>query len=374
MKIVEVTGMTSTKYGGIEKFFIGLMKSRPNDEFVLTYNTPPQSSQYVKDVEALGGKIVIFNTLGMPSPKKFSAFKKLMKKEKADIVHFHFGSRLYAYAAKSAGAKINLTTYHSNMGLREAKWFKRQLKKIYFWLQLRKMKKILFVSNYIRSEYEHYFGKSEKLMTSYLGVPKGKEYSEEEKRNLKESLDISKDEIVISNISFATEIKAVDVLIKAIAKIKNRNVKVILIGLDESIPLTQKWRALAKELGIEDKFIWTGIVNNAPAYLAISDIYAHPCRNEGLGLVNCEAASYKVPSIGADSYGLPEVCSILFKTDDVDDLAQKIDLLIEDPDLRKKLGQESYEKWEKIFNLDQGAKAYSDIYDELLAKYPSKRK
>lgn len=374
MKILEVTGMNSTKYGGVERFFIALMKARPNDQFTLVYNNPPRTREFIEDVERNGGKIVIFDILGIPSPKKFFRFKKLIKEEKADIVHFHFGNKLYSYASRMADVKINLTTYHSTLGLRNSKWSKRQIKKLYYRIQLRKMKKILFVSNYIRDEYEKYLGKSKKLVTSYLGVSRGPEYSDEEKQKLRKSLGISKGEIVISNISFATKIKAIDILLRALAKLKNQNFKAILVGLDESNALTKEWHSLATSLNLDGKLIWTGITNDAPIYLSISDIYVHPCRNEGLGLVNCEASSYGIPSIGADSCGLPEVCSILFKTDDTDDFANKIDQLIDDPVLRKRLGQESYEKWEKIFSLDQGAKAYSDIYDDLLAKYPAKRK
>ena len=61
MVILHVTGMTSNKYGGLERFFLSQMLANPEDHFILAYNSYPKSKEFVDNVESAGGIINILN-------------------------------------------------------------------------------------------------------------------------------------------------------------------------------------------------------------------------------------------------------------------------------------------------------------------------
>ena len=50
MRILELMGMSSTKYGGIEKFNKKLVDIDKSDDFVFVYVEKPECDDYIKDM------------------------------------------------------------------------------------------------------------------------------------------------------------------------------------------------------------------------------------------------------------------------------------------------------------------------------------
>lgn len=55
MNILELTGMTSTKYGGLESYFVELVKTCKGDKFYFVYELMPYNEKYVSDISKYGG-------------------------------------------------------------------------------------------------------------------------------------------------------------------------------------------------------------------------------------------------------------------------------------------------------------------------------
>ena len=55
MNILELTGMKSTKYGGVESYFAELVKICRVDKFIFVYESMPISEKYVNDINKWGG-------------------------------------------------------------------------------------------------------------------------------------------------------------------------------------------------------------------------------------------------------------------------------------------------------------------------------
>lgn len=55
MNILELTGMKSTKYGGVESYFAELVKTCRVDKFIFVYESMPISEKYVNDINKWGG-------------------------------------------------------------------------------------------------------------------------------------------------------------------------------------------------------------------------------------------------------------------------------------------------------------------------------
>ena len=54
MKIIQILGMNSTKYGALERFMINLASYSNDDKYVLCYNQKPQSHEFLKDLSVRG--------------------------------------------------------------------------------------------------------------------------------------------------------------------------------------------------------------------------------------------------------------------------------------------------------------------------------
>ncbi len=106
-------------------------------------------------------------------------------------------------------------------------------------------------------------------------------------------------------------------------------------------------------------------------YFKVADIFAHPSIETGTGDVDgvptfvIEASMAKVPvvttSAGSITDLIDEESGILVKQKDAYSLADGIEKLILNPELRVKLGARAYEKAQSMFNLTKNVSALQDL-------------
>lgn len=123
----------------------------------------------------------------------------------------------------------------------------------------------------------------------------------------------------------------------------------------------------------DGKYIkWLGYRTDVKELLQSSHIVAFPSfYMEGLPKSLIEATAIGRPIITTRSIGCKDtvddgVNGFLIPTKDVDALAEKLRLLIDNADLRKKFGKAAREKAEKEFSLDVVIEKHLNIYNELL--------
>lgn len=168
-------------------------------------------------------------------------------------------------------------------------------------------------------------------------------------------------------------LKGLGYLLKAVAKVKDEmDVKLTLIGkqpLDGKYPMS-----LIREYGLENTVKYTGRLRTeelATVYSA-SEIAVVPSLYEGFGFPAGEAMSCGVPLISSSGGALPEVtgkdgeASIHVPPGDADALAVAIRKLLQDEQLRKRLGEAGRRRVEQNFTWRQAAKKTVEVYQELL--------
>lgn len=354
--------MCSTKYGGGEKFIIGLLKR--GIKLSVIYNNTPQPDAYYNDLNKF--HVGIYVVQGNILLRSWQIFQ-IIRKEKPDIVHYHFGFAVYflfilvkLFFPKS---KQVLTQHCEYL---YTSWMMRLLTRIcYSSLDL-----VISVSKGVQEKLIAKIGNSKKFIVSYLGVSKGKILNS----NLKNDLKIPTNTLILTSIGFDIIVKGFDILAKAIMLVKEENAlppfKIIVIGLNEFENL--KFQTILKEQNVINDFVSVGIRNDVDDFLAFTDIYLQPSRTEAISLSIMEALMYGIPIIASTVGGVPEVCvnrynGLLVEKENPTQLAQAIKELLMTKELRKKLGNNSLSHANK-FKLDLNVDRLIMLYHNLIKK------
>lgn len=160
------------------------------------------------------------------------------------------------------------------------------------------------------------------------------------------------DKIRITYVGFFGEHKGVDILLKAVAASKVKNLEINLVGEGSE---KENYRKLAASLGILSMLNFWGKVPNEciDRVYAQTDIYCLPSRwKENQPVTITEAMASGVPVIASDIGGNSElvvngITGLLFRSGDYEDLAEKISLLCTDSEMRQRLGEGGREVMQK---------------------------
>lgn len=187
-----------------------------------------------------------------------------------------------------------------------------------------------------------------------------------EKQQLKNKMNI-KDDIVILSVGQFIYRKGFDVLLKACSMI-DVNIGVYIIGgkaTDEYIDIIDMYGL--SNVHIEE----FKNKNELSDYFKISDLFVLPTREDIWGLVINEAMAHALPVITTNRCiaGLELIINnhngFLVSVDHPLDLANKINLIINDTDLREIMAKNSLEKI-KNYTIEQMTKCHIQIFKELL--------
>ncbi len=225
-------------------------------------------------------------------------------------------------------------------------------------LAIKRANHVQVISNYLRD-------RAEQVETNapVTVIPNGVDInkfsqtvSETEKQTLRSTLNIVEGEKIVISISRLVYKNAIDILVRAMKAVDGAKCIIVGTGQDKDA-----LRALSTQLGIDDKVIFVGNIENEqiPSYLAISDIFVRPSRSEGQGIAFIEAMAVGVPIIATPVGGIVDFLhdnetGLFCEVDDPEDLAEKIRTLLSDSSLSekisnnaKKLVREKYD-WNKI--------------------------
>jgi glycosyltransferase involved in cell wall biosynthesis len=167
------------------------------------------------------------------------------------------------------------------------------------------------------------------------------------------------------------EAKAQSTALEAIAKMSTEPRRsVLVLAGDGSSRISLEARA--KQLGIEDRVVFTGRHPAVEDLLYMADVAILPSRREGLPFALLEAMACGLPVIASKVGGVPElitdsVSGYLIEPAHADQLAQRLSLLYRDEKLRQSLGIAGRTIVKERFSLqsmvEQTVRVYSSILE-----------
>ena len=164
--------------------------------------------------------------------------------------------------------------------------------------------------------------------------------------------------------------KGIDILIKAFETVHNEFPDISLYIIGDG-PEKENLINLSKNMGLTSCIHFTGTLSLEElfAYMKGAILHVCPSRAEGGGIVNVEASACGCIPIGSNVDGIPEyiqdkISGLLFKSENYDDLAEKILEVIKNTE-RKNLMQQNGYLFAKTFDIEVKAQEYLSVYKNI---------
>lgn len=374
--ILQVMGMNSNKYGGLEQFMVLLAEELNKYGFglILMYNNYPNSEIYINKINELNVKLIVINRVN--HLRFFIYYTRVLFKYRPMVIHSHFDPFLAVIYAKLFGFKNRIITNHMMIidnHFKEVTDIKliRLRARIYQKLLNYSSDKFLAVSYAVQKQFTKLYpetaSKSEVL---HLGTCQ----NAFTKSKTREHFHFSNDLIYIVSVAFSHHMKGIDNLIEAAKILKEidrlKNFLICIIGLDESLPYTNELKQLAATYNLDNNIIWFGIRDDVPELLSAMDIYCQPSRTESMGFSIFEAGMAGLPCIGSNVGGIPEAIlanetGFLYNVEDAPALARCLKVLLLNNNLRLKMGIKSREHILRNFKIEEQVKKQVQLYLKL---------
>lgn len=286
---------------------------------------------------------------------------RIIKKFKPDIVNYHFPDDTLIYFLKVSyffRFKYVVNIHGNDLQLYSRKKLYKPLFTFLFW----RASKIVVNSYYMRDEMSEKYPKySDKVVI----IPNSIDTENIESYPSKKMID--KDYIFF--VGRMVHKKGVDILLQAFSKVQISNLDLVIEGSGEE---HEKMKQLSKKLGIDEKVHFTnGLLSEAEkfSYMKGALLGVVPSRIEPFGIVALEYMAAEVPVIASKTGGLEKIIAdgetgIFFENGNINELAEKIRLMVQDNELRLKLknnGLQNIHKYDNQHILAEYLKLYESV-------------
>ena len=194
---------------------------------------------------------------------------------------------------------------------------------------------------------------------------------------LRDGLDVPEGRFLVSWLGRMTEIKRVDELLHAFARLRAGGADADLLLVGDG-PLRPELEALASAIGIGDRCHFVGFRSDVGAVYQASDVVALTSANEGTPVTMIEAQAAGRPVVSTDVGGVRDIVSdgvsgFVVPPGDIDAVAERLRALADDPDLRERLGAAGTSARER-YSVPRLVHDVDVLYRELLERVPDSRR
>jgi glycosyltransferase involved in cell wall biosynthesis len=311
-------------------------------------------------------KMTMQNGIGFLKIKYLQVLSTLKEKIKGfspDILHAHYVSGYGTLGALSGFHPFVVSVWGSDIyDFPKKSFLHKQLIKY----NLRKADKILSTSHVMAKETKKYTDKS--ILITPFGIDINKF-----RPMLVDSL-FETDDIVIGTVKTLENKYGIEYLVRAFKILDEQYndlpLKLLIVGGGN---LEYKLKELVKDLGIQEKVVFTGKVpfSKVPIYHNMLSVSVSVSNSESFGVAIIEASSCAKPVVVSNVGGLPEVVEdgvsgFVVPPRDPEATAKAIEKLILNEKLRIKIGNNGRDRVKRLYSWDDNVAQMINIYKEVV--------
>ncbi len=375
MKVMSVLHLRPRKLGSFEEYTICLSRSltaRGGESVLVFKEDPPPELRpaYVDAGAVLEAKS--FEPFGRGSAAEL---RSLVRRHRPDVVHFHFVNLLsldVMAAGLSRGTHVVYSDHTSDpeksrsalkwTALRATRWGCSLL-----------VDRFVAPSEYVNQRLVREGTRARQVTTILNGVNLEKLRRVERGADIRSKYRLPRDSMLVASIAKLIPEKGIGYLIEAAALARDRGANVSFIHVGDG-PCTDRYRARVHELGLDDRFVFAGLLNlpEIAAILGDSDIFSLPCTwGEAFSLVILEALAAGKPAIVTSVGGNPEAVEngrngLVVPPHQPQALADAILSLHDDPARRRAMSEAAAAR-SSYFSVNRWVDQTIDLYESVVS-------
>lgn len=380
MKILITTDLFTTKTNGVVTSVMNLrdeLMAKGHEVRILTLSDKMKSRRegdiyYIRSVPC-----GVYPNVRVPTSFRHKLIYELIEWS-PDVIHSQCEFFSFQYAlriSKHTGAPI-VHTYHTlyeqyvaylipgkRLGNTVVRMFSRR--------RLKKVDRVIAPTHKVEDAL-HGYGVNKIIDVVPSGIALAqhqKRITEEERAAKREALGISSDKNVLVNLGRLGTEKNIGELIELFARAAENNDSLMFLIVGDG-PAREELEHKAKELGVEDKVIFTGMVDPASVqeYYQLGDLFVSASTSETQGLTYVEAAANGLPLLCRKDRCLDDVIiegENGYEYTSAEEFLEEIANITLDPEWRKIAGKKS-EEIAAAFDKSSFGEAVEKVYESVL--------
>lgn len=365
LKVMNI--ISDTNIGGAGRVLINYLKYRDKEHFEVSV-VVPRGSKLKEPLEALGSAVYEVDGMADKSMDRgaIRELRALIRRVGPDIVHTH-GSMSGRIAARREG-KLVIYTRHSVFPTKSylKKFPGKQLNR---WINTHYADRIIAVSPAAVDNLTEGGIPRDRITVLMNGVEPVARRGEAELAPLREKYGLAPGDFVAGILARIEDYKGHTDILEALRllKDKGKTVKLLVAGTGG---YEAEVKARCKTLELEDQVVFLGFVSDVAPILSLLDVQLNASwGTEATSLSLLEGFSMGVPAVISDYGGNPwlieeGVNGYTFPTRSAQALAERLEELLDKPQLVKELGSGAQKVYQAKFTARQFARNTEEFYEK----------
>lgn len=348
--------------GGAEKLISEAARLWDRENF--TYSVAyvlPWKDQLVGELEDLGIEVTCIGSERGMGPATIGRLRNLIRSQSIDLVHAHLPS-MGVLARLAAGVPVVYTEHNMASSYRPLTRFANRI-------TYSMNAALIAVSGAVADSVSTWPGRAPAVIPNGVAC----EVAPEAAKGARSELGLSQSEALVAHVGNIRPGKGHDTLIDTAIELSSRRngIRFVSIGVEKHAGDLDRVRGRVAEAGLEHTVRFLGRRADALSFVAACDVFVNPSDVEGLPVAILEAMSLAKPIVATAVGGVPSVIrdgetGILVEPGDPAALAKGIERLLDDPDLRARLGASAQRLVADEFGLERMVRAYEATYRNVL--------
>lgn len=293
--------------------------------------------------------------------------REALKTHQIDVVHTHnAASNVIAKIASLIAGMPNVKVFQSVRGV--------EVRPNYFWrnwiYKLPVFNGLFAVSQFTKNCLVSFGVPAKKIVVTYNGTNLERfnvKYKAAYRKEILDEFGLPEDAMIIGLIGRQDGNKGHRHLVKIMSELAPKYPKLYAILVGEGTELESNI-TLAKDLAISERVTFAGLRLDVEKFHAAFDVFTLLSK-KGLEMfpnVIIEAMSYRNTFVATNTTGVPETAvnnaGLIVECEDEDEMKAAIEVLINDPEKRKEMGENAYQNVVREFNITEVVNKIENTY------------